>query len=110
MKSGLFALLALWTLSAVPALCLVGVLTHACPDDAGLCCNHEDSCTSDPCAQDTRPSASQTKVPEPPHAALPISLFLGPELHLDGTSLLFHSLMSRSLNALVSRQVHPLLI
>jgi hypothetical protein len=42
-------LLAIVVLVLLPALCLGGLLEHACGCDAGAC-GHEGDCASDPCA------------------------------------------------------------
>lgn len=45
-------LLLFWSLFAGPALCMGGVLEHACDCgvESDLECSHEDSCADDPCA------------------------------------------------------------
>jgi hypothetical protein len=53
-------IVAVWTLLAIPALCLGGILTHTCLCDADVTCGHEDSCASDPCFQSTRATANKS--------------------------------------------------
>ncbi len=49
------SLLLVWALLLGPALCLGGLLEHACDCGEDIQCQHEESCADDPCASVTRP-------------------------------------------------------
>ena len=42
-------LVSVWTFLAAPALCIEGVVTHACVCDSVQECSHETDCSYDPC-------------------------------------------------------------
>lgn len=46
---GIFILVALWTLLVAPATCGGGLLAHACAEESGAACHHENDCPADPC-------------------------------------------------------------
>ena len=43
--------MALWAVLAMPALCLGGILVHACDCGGAVQCGHESACWYDPCVQ-----------------------------------------------------------
>ena len=47
MKPVVIILISAWVLLAAPALCMSGVLVHACA--CGTFCEHESDCDADPC-------------------------------------------------------------
>lgn len=51
-----------WALLLAPSLCAAGLLEHACGCESEQQCQHEDSCSSDPCATVTRPQDQQEEL------------------------------------------------
>lgn len=55
-------LASLWAFLAVPNLCTMGVLTHACEQHASDDCGHESDCNHDPCARFTAAATPSFRV------------------------------------------------
>jgi hypothetical protein len=63
MHRAILILAAVWTLLCVPALCMGGLLTHACECGASLECGHEDACATDPCSELAGTSPGKPAIP-----------------------------------------------
>lgn len=48
--AGILLFAGVWSFVALPALCVSGVLVHACDCESSTGCGHETECADDPCA------------------------------------------------------------
>jgi hypothetical protein len=72
MKRLLLGTLTLWGLLLSPALCLGGVLQHACIECDAVSCAHERDCGDDPCNESViRSQSDLQQLVETPPAVLP---------------------------------------
>ena len=52
---GILLFAGVWTFVALPSLCTLGVLVHACDCESPTGCGHETECADDPCASVATP-------------------------------------------------------